>query len=100
MAALVGCHVSDDPTLNSGMERRIGTSRLVQDVALIKEMQLQQNITLAALRQRVDSLWDSYQQNIGELRSSSRAQLWWRWSLSLAVVALGSVLTERIIVHP
>lgn len=81
-------------------ERRVNWARTVADVAVIKEIQVQQTATLAKLDGKLDLLWDEFQRNKGALANEHNASLRWRWLLGLAVSLFGSVLAYRVFTHP
>ena len=81
-------------------ERRIGWARATADIAVIKEIQLQQTAMLAKLGGKLDLLWDQYQRDQGALNNQQRGNLRWRWILSTVVAIISTVLAYRIETHP
>ncbi len=88
--------MSDEPN----GERRVSWARTVADVAVIKEIQVQQMATLAKLDGKLDLLWDRAQRNEGASENQNRTNVRWRWVLGFMVSVIGSVLTYRVITHP
>lgn len=90
-------------------ERRVNWARTVADVAVIKEMQVQQTAALAALSgkvsdvpvisatvakmsEKVDQLWDKSQRDIGARDNERNANLRWRWYLGTAIAGVAVVV--------
>ena len=73
-------------------ERRVNWARTVADIAVVKEIQIQQTATLAKLDGKLDLLWDSYQRELGSRSNEQAANLRWRWYLTTAVAGLAAVV--------
>lgn len=77
---------------NAPDERRVNWSRTVADVAVIKEIQIQQTATLAKLDGKLDLLWDAWQRDQGARSSEQASNLRWRWYLTTAIAGLALVV--------
>ena len=73
-------------------ERRVNWARTVADVAVIKEIQIQQTATLAKLDGKLDLLWDAFQRDQGARASQTGSDLRWRWYLTTAIAAVAVVV--------
>jgi hypothetical protein len=80
-------------------ERRVNWARTMADIAVIKEMQIQQTATLAKLEGRVDLLWDANQRSEGASLSQNRSNVRWRWILGIALTLMGLAFTYRSLFH-
>lgn len=73
-------------------ERRVNWARTVADIAVIKEIQIQQTATLAKLDGKLDLLWDNFQRDLGARSHEQASNLRWRWYLTTAIAGLGAVV--------
>lgn len=76
---------------NNG-ERRADWSRTVADIAVIKEIQIQQTATLAKLDGKLDLLWDNFQRDQGFRSSELQSNLRWRWYLTTAIGVVAAAM--------
>ena len=79
-------------------ERRVNWARTVADIAVIKEIQIQQAATLLKVSTKLDLLWDQSQRDQGARSTEQRSNLRWRWMFGTIIAILGVLVATLALV--